>query len=187
MKKLQTTSVLLVLLILFSISDLASELEFIPDEKSKLSNTIDQLIGNKCTADTGCSLFFSMYNAGVDYVKYPEFSKPTSLKANGQTNGTKLSENLKFDAQFNDGNIGEYADKVKIEVSTQPDFSGGVVWQSNWREISSTSNGHRCNPISYDGEYLSSGVPYYWRIKFKNSTTNNDIRKRHINSHQHQL
>jgi BNR repeat-containing family member len=131
-------------------------------------------IGMMGAGDAGVNDYLQRYYVEIDYDESSEFAEPTSLKADGQTNGTNLAENMQFDAQFNDGSTGESADRAKIEVSEQSDFSADFVWQPDWLTISSVSNGNRCDGIGYDGSYLSKGKTYYWRIKFKNNTTSTE-------------
>jgi hypothetical protein len=93
---------------------------------------------------------------------------PTELQAEALTNPIKVVDTTpEFTAIFNDPNITDEAPYYEIEVNTNPDFTGTVMWDSG--KIPFTTNvpeGNRCSEISYAGSSLNNGTKYYWRIKF---------------------
>ncbi len=98
---------------------------------------------------------------------------PTSPQVDEQTNPTDAGEPPAFTAIHNAGDT-ESVDRAQVQVSENSDMSS-PVWDSGYVTISSVSDGSRCEKISYAGStYLSTGVKYYWRIRFKNSTDDVD-------------
>jgi hypothetical protein len=54
----------------------------------------------------------------------------------------------------------------EIEVNTQNDFNGTVMWDSGKTSMTPTTAGQRSPEFTYAGTALTGGVTYYWRIRF---------------------
>lgn len=91
----------------------------------------------------------------------------TSPKTNGQTNPPKVPMTPYFTAVFNDADTSATGTHYEVEVNTASDFAGTVMWDSGQTAHSpAISNGGTSSNITYGGSALSSGVLYYWRIRF---------------------
>jgi len=102
-------------------------------------------------------------------------SAPTTLYVNNVTaqNGTAnptgvTDPNPAFSAIYNDPDSGDTANKYRVEVNTQSDFGGTVMWESGptGTSMTDTTTGNRCEDIIYAGSELKAGTTYYWRITF---------------------
>ena len=74
-----------------------------------------------------------------------------------------------FDAEYDDPNTGDIANHYEIEVNTESDFTGTVMWDTGKISMSNVLEGSRgpSSPVSYAGAALSlDGSGYFWRIKF---------------------
>jgi hypothetical protein len=72
-----------------------------------------------------------------------------------------------FSAIFSDPDASDTGVYYEIEVNTQSDFFGTVMWDSTKTAISPITNGSRSTDISYAGTTLSlNGTTYYWRMRF---------------------
>jgi len=73
-----------------------------------------------------------------------------------------------FSAIYNDPDAGDIANKYRIEINTQSDFNGTVMWDSgaSGTSMSDTAEGSRCADIIYAGSPLADSTTYYWRISF---------------------
>ncbi|MCK4985262.1 MAG: hypothetical protein KAS40_07075, partial [Desulfobacterales bacterium] len=100
---------------------------------------------------------------------------PTTPYANddsaqsGQTNPSGIIDPTPaFSAIYNDPDSGDIANKYRVEVNTQNDFGGTVMWDSgaSGTSMSDTAEGNRCPDIIYAGSQLSDSTTYYWRITF---------------------
>lgn len=91
----------------------------------------------------------------------------SSIGAEGECIPAEIRTHLPyFSAIFNHsvgGSTGEY---YQIQVNTESDFSGTMLWDSGKTSINSVNIGERCENINYGGGFLSTGVTYYWRIGF---------------------
>ena len=92
---------------------------------------------------------------------------PTDLLCQGETNPTTL-ETLTpyFSAIYNDPDAGDIAQHYRIQVNTESNFSGTMLWDSGKTNMSDVNEGNRCENIGYNGSTLSRGATYYWHIKF---------------------
>jgi hypothetical protein len=97
---------------------------------------------------------------------------PTDLQTDAETNPNYLTNiNPKFSAIFNDPDTEDIAEHYQIQVNTNSDFSGTIMWDSGKTAMTPTQQGTRSPNITYDGSTLSyDGSTYYWRIKFWDSS-----------------
>ena len=87
----------------------------------------------------------------------------------GQANPTGIIDPTPaFSAIYNDPDAGDIANKYRLEVNTQNDFAGTVMWDSGagGTSMAGTVAGNRCSDIIYGGTALASDTIYYWRITF---------------------
>ena len=54
----------------------------------------------------------------------------------------------------------------RIQVNTEPDFTGTSMWDSTKTSMTPVTAGNRSGTFTYAGSALSNSVTYYWRIKF---------------------
>jgi hypothetical protein len=95
---------------------------------------------------------------------------PDSLLTEGQTNPDSITDTTpEFSAVYNDPDTSDTSSYYEIEVNTQSDFTGTVMWDSTKSSMTSTNQGDRSPNISYAGSSLSYNATYYWRIKFWDS------------------
>jgi hypothetical protein len=88
---------------------------------------------------------------------------------NGATNPTGITDPTPaFSAIYNDPDSGDIANKYRVEVNTQNDFEGTVMWDSGagGRSMNDTTEGNRSPDIIYAGSALSDDTQYFWRITF---------------------
>ncbi len=100
---------------------------------------------------------------------------PTSLFSNdataqaGLTNPVGiLASRPVFSAVFNDPDLADVANKYRIQVDDDNDFSS-LTWDSGaaGTNMATCDQGDRCADITFDGTPLPlDGSLYYWRIKF---------------------
>lgn len=91
----------------------------------------------------------------------------TNPKTNGQTNPPKVPMTPYFTAVFNDADTSATGTHYEVEVNTASNFAGTVMWDSGQTAHSpAIPNGGTSSNITYGGSALSSGVLYYWRIRF---------------------
>jgi hypothetical protein len=100
---------------------------------------------------------------------------PTTLYSNnttaqdGQTNPTGITDpTLAFSAIYNDPDSGDIANKYRVEVNTQSDFGGTVMWDSGagGTSMTDTTADSRSPDIIYAGSALADSTQYFWRITF---------------------
>lgn len=93
---------------------------------------------------------------------------PTELYCEGQTSpATNISDpSPEFSAIYNDPNAGDIADYYEVEVGTDTDWSSAEMWDSGKTSMSNTTEGTRCDDITYAGLTLQAATTYYWRIRF---------------------
>ncbi|NIS80819.1 MAG: hypothetical protein GTO14_11550, partial [Anaerolineales bacterium] len=87
----------------------------------------------------------------------------------GQTNPTDITDTTPaFSAIYNDPDPGDTANKYRVEVNTQSDFTGTVMWDSgaSGTTMADTIAGNRSPDIIYAGSPLHDATIYYWRITF---------------------
>lgn len=99
---------------------------------------------------------------------------PSNLKVDGESNPTSiLSLNPEFSALHSDSE-GDSAIYYEIEVNTNSNFSGTVMWDSNKTSMTTTPSGQYSPDIAYAGTALTgtSSTVYYWRIRFWDSNDN---------------
>jgi len=142
------------------------------------------------TTDTGNRDFFmSEAWAMLLHVPTPP-NAPQSLELEGQptpppiTGVTDLTP--EFSAIFDDDDTSDTASAYRIEVNTQADFAGTVMWDSGTLSVAGLNgapfdeneripNGSPCisNCISYAGTALDTdGSTYFWRIAFEDAAGN---------------
>ncbi len=92
---------------------------------------------------------------------------PTVPYAEGTTNPTAVADlTPEFSAVHNDPNS-DAANYYEIEVNTQSDFGGTVMWDTGAVSMTNVASGARSADVSYAGTALSfNGSTYYWRIRF---------------------
>ena len=93
---------------------------------------------------------------------------PSSLYTEGSSEPIKVTDTTpEFSAIFSDPDASDTGVYYEIEVNTQSDFFGTVMWDSTKTAISPITNGSRSTDISYAGTTLSlNGTTYYWRMRF---------------------
>ena len=99
---------------------------------------------------------------------------PTNLKTDGMSNPSQIhSLTPAFRAHHLDPN-GDSAEYYEIEVNTQSDFLGTVMWDSNKSAMTSTPSNQYIPDVTYAGTALSgdSSTTYYWRIRLWDSDGN---------------
>ncbi len=98
----------------------------------------------------------------------------TDLKTNGSTNPSKVYvvSAPNFTAYFSDGDSGATATHYEIDVNTDINFGGTVMWDSPQTVISpALANNSTSSNIPYNGTALTAnGQIYYWRIRFWDNT-----------------
>jgi len=96
---------------------------------------------------------------------------PTIPYTNGGTNPTGVVPSPYFSAIFNDPDTGDTGVSYQIQVNTQSDFLGTVMWDSGLQTMTpATGIGFRSPNITYgDTDLTNNGATYYWRIKFADS------------------
>jgi len=95
------------------------------------------------------------------------YSNNTTAQS-GQTNPTNITDpSPAFSAIYED-NPGDTANKYRVEVNTQSDFNGTIMWDSgaSGTTMADTTEGSRCPDIIYAGSALQDSTTYYWRITF---------------------
>jgi len=102
----------------------------------------------------------------VTYIINNPPNVPTSLRCEGQTNPTRVTDTTpEFSAIYNDPDAGDTANYYRIQVDDQSNFSS-PHWDSGKTSMPSVTVGNRCSDISYSGPALTRGMTYYWQIKF---------------------
>jgi hypothetical protein len=91
---------------------------------------------------------------------------PTSLQTEGKTNPITVTDTTPELSAIHNDPDSDNANFQRIQVNTQSDFAGTMMWNPGKTSMTSTANGARSPEISYAGNALSTGVTYYWRIKF---------------------
>jgi len=93
---------------------------------------------------------------------------PSSLYTEGSSEPTKVTDTTpEFSAIFSDPDASDTGVYYEVEVNTQSDFLGTVMWDSTKTAISPITNGSRSTDVSYAGTTLSlNGTTYYWRMRF---------------------
>lgn len=92
---------------------------------------------------------------------------PTDLQTESSTNPPKVTDSTpEFSAIFDDPDTSNQANYYEVEVNTQENFEGAVMWDSGKTSMTATNENSRSPEISYAGSALSDGTTYYWRIKF---------------------
>ncbi|KPJ58233.1 MAG: hypothetical protein AMJ46_14490, partial [Latescibacteria bacterium DG_63] len=73
-----------------------------------------------------------------------------------------------FSAIYEDPDLGDIANKYRVEVNTQSDFGGTIMWDSGaaGTTMADTPRGNRSPDIIYAGSALQDATTYYWRITF---------------------
>ncbi|NIS83177.1 MAG: hypothetical protein GTO14_23915, partial [Anaerolineales bacterium] len=87
----------------------------------------------------------------------------------GQTNPIDITDpSPAFSAIYEDPDPGDTANKYRVEVNTQSDFNGTVMWDSGaaGTSMADTTEGNRSPDIIYAGSPLADSTTYYWRITF---------------------
>jgi hypothetical protein len=99
-------------------------------------------------------------------------SAPSGLLTDGRTNHQRVnSQEPVFSGIFEDPNSFDFSNYYEIEVNTQDDFAGTVMWDSGKEFMDTKQKGERSPDITYDGSELSlDGTTYYWRIRFWDSS-----------------
>jgi len=99
---------------------------------------------------------------------------PSTLYSNndnaqsGQTNPTGITDSTPaFSAIYNDPDSSDIANKYRIQVDDNSDFSS-TLWDSGapGTSMTNTTQGNRSPDITYAGSALANNTTYYWRIKF---------------------
>jgi len=123
--------------------------------------------------DIGGAVYFSDYGDGqanapkleITYTANQAPTAPTSLECEGGTNPVNVTDTTpEFTAVGNDPDSSDTLTHAEIEVGTSQNDND--MWDSGKLDITNFTEGERCAAISYDGDALSQGVKYYWRIRF---------------------
>lgn len=104
----------------------------------------------------------------VDYRTNVAPSAPTTILTEGTANPTGVIDTTpEFSAIYVDGDSGDIANKYRIQVDDNSNFSS-VLWDSGASGTSMTNctAGNRCADVSYAGSALSWGTTYYIRFAF---------------------
>lgn len=98
-------------------------------------------------------------------------SKPTNLLINGEVNPQKVITTVpKFSARFEDPNNTDHGETYQIQINTQDDFNGTMVWDSTISPIDNITNGQQSSDITYIGDNIPiDGSTYFWRIRFSDN------------------
>ncbi len=94
-----------------------------------------------------------------------------TLRTESNSNPINISDiTPEFTAIYRDTDAGDIANKYHIQVNTSSTFTGTTLWDSGSAGNALSGTGclvdTTCEEISYDGNALTGGVTYYWRIKF---------------------
>ncbi|MHC4660641.1 MAG: hypothetical protein ACYS8W_03030 [Planctomycetota bacterium] len=93
---------------------------------------------------------------------------PSAPLLNGRVNPTSLAAtSVNFSAAYHDVGPVSPANAAWYQVDNDSDF-GSLHYSSGWAEIPPVGLDARCEPVQYMGGALTSGVTYYWRIRFRN-------------------
>jgi len=98
-------------------------------------------------------------------------SAPTDVTVSGQDSGSEVANPVTFSAIFHDDTYD--CEKVQIQVNDDVGFSGRMLWDSGWVDITTISEGDRSEEIQYNGYKMTPYEVYYIRMRFQN--TNSDI------------
>jgi hypothetical protein len=115
----------------------------------------------------GTNTFGSTQGTPFSFTTTTAPDAPANPYAEGSTNPPYVIDlTPEFSAVHNDDN-GDAADNYEIEVNTQSDFGGTVMWDSGKTSMTSTADGTRSPEVSYAGTALGlDGTTFYWRIRF---------------------
>ncbi len=92
---------------------------------------------------------------------------PASLLTEGLTNPAGITDYFpEFSAVYADPDSGDSARYFQIQVATSTGAWSAPVWDSAKAPFaSSTAPGTRTEDITYAGDALAAGIPYYWRMR----------------------
>ena len=155
---------------------LSSENNDALDAGTDLSGTfIDDIDGDIRPIGTGWDIGADEADEGGPVAPNTAPTEPTApysndtTAQNGQTNPVGITDPTPaFSAVFVDPDVGDIANKYRLEVNTSSDFNGNVMWDSGapGTSISATVAGNRCPDIIYAGLALEENTTYYWRVRF---------------------
>jgi hypothetical protein len=114
---------------------------------------------------------------GAENVQNSAPSAPSTPQTEGTANPTLVSDYTpEFSAIFTDidgDNTGNY---YQIQVNTNSSFTGTSMWDSTQTSlVPAVANGSRSQDISYAGTALQPGTTYYWRMKFWDNNTYQNV------------
>lgn len=104
----------------------------------------------------------------LDYRTNITPSPPTTILTEGAANPTGVIDTTpEFSAIYVDGDSGDIANKYRIQVDDNSNFSS-VLWDSgaSGTSMANCTAGNRCADVSYAGSALSWGTTYYVRFAF---------------------
>ncbi|MFA6306294.1 MAG: FG-GAP-like repeat-containing protein [Patescibacteria group bacterium] len=120
---------------------------------------------------------------GTDYDPYYEItytmplapSTPSDLLVENLANPSAVFDNApEFSAIYNDLDSGDNAVNYQLQVSASNTDWTSTLWDSGKTFMATTTEGSRCNDISYasSAPLPFNGATYYWRIKFWDDENN---------------
>jgi hypothetical protein len=99
-------------------------------------------------------------------VGYP--TEPTNLLTMGLVNPNDVKTLTPYFSAIYNSSFNVVASHYQLQVSSSPDFSGGLMWDSGQVVATGIAPGQTHPNITYAGSALSWNGTYYWRIKFWN-------------------
>jgi hypothetical protein len=139
------------------------------DLSSSFTNDIDDETrpSGAGTWDIGADEYGAASNSAPSAPTTP-YCNDTSAQT-GQTNPSGITDPTPaFSAIYNDPDSGDIANKYRVEVNTQSNFGGTIMWDSGagGTSMTNTTEGNRCPDIIYAGSALANSTQYFWRITF---------------------
>jgi hypothetical protein len=99
-------------------------------------------------------------------VGYP--TEPTNLLTMGLVNPNDVKTITPYFSAIYNSSFNVSASHYQLQVSSSPDFSGALMWDSGQVVATGIAPGQTHPNITYAGSALSWNGTYYWRIKFWN-------------------
>ena len=117
---------------------------------------------------TGTNTWSSTQATPYSFTTSAAPTAPANPWCEGQTNPTNISKtNPRFSAVYTDPDANDYANYYEIQVNSQANFNGTMLWDSGKTAMNNLLVNTRSSDVYYAGTALSfNGTTYYWRIKF---------------------
>ncbi|KPJ58334.1 MAG: hypothetical protein AMJ46_14325, partial [Latescibacteria bacterium DG_63] len=121
--------------------------------------------GAEGASATGQFTTTSLVNAAPTAPTTPYSNNDTAQS--GQTDPIDITDTSPaFSAIYTDPDPGDIANKYRVEVNDDINFTGTIMWDSGQVSMADTTAGNRCPDIIYAGAGLQNATTYYWRIRF---------------------